>query len=1078
MKNGKFIFQRRQILFVLYLLFTVQFIQAQELVVSGLVTDQNKEPLIGAAVTVKGTSTGTITDLDGNYSLKVSSPDGVLVFSYIGFTPQEIPIKGRQVINATLGEDVKALDEVVVVGYGVQKKSHLTGSVTKVETDGLSDIPATRIDQALQGKIAGVQISNTTSEVGVAPQIRVRGMGSISASSEPLVVVDGFPVADGLAFVDMNDVASIEVLKDAASSAIYGSRGANGAILITTKNGSADKPKYSFKSSWGVRSAYKTPDTYTSKEYIQLLTRDKYLQKITSNPSFALTNSQEVDINKLLNNNSAISYIPSIFTSNDYTSLLSPKDEALLYIDNETDWQDLALRNAFSQNYQFGISGGKNTTKYYISANYSDTEGIMNFSEYRKMGFRAKIDTELNKRVSVGININPSYSKRERPSVNFTDYVKCYSFLPYRHTEATAALTGQEVGSYAHPYHFNTTYTRPDGTTFTTNPWTSKNNNPLSTAERYRRYQSDYRLQSSAYIDIKILDGLTFRSSNGIYVAYNQKDEYMEFDAKKAGETNQGVYGNKLFIDMLSENTFNYNKTIGNHDLSVLLGYTAEKTTTTTAGITGTAFPTDYIKTLNAATSITLGPDKTYTFKEEDALMSVLGRINYAYADKYLASVSARTDGSSKFAKGNRWGWFPSVSLGWRISEEPFLKKYEWLNSLKLRASWGLTGNNDIANYSFMNKLASANYSFGSNNGTVTAGLANSTSVIANRNITWEQSSEYNYGFDLSVLNNRINLSGEYYYSETIQMLYQQTALSFTGFQKYWNNIGKVANKGFEFELRTLNLKKKDFEWESSFNISLNKNELLDLAGEVRQINQGERDESYLAEVGSPSIQYYLYKTIGVWNSQEEIDANPHHPNDKPGGLRVLDDDKNGKITDADRVVCGTPFPDFTWGFTNTFNLYGFDINILLQGTHGGKIFNGDINYNETWKFNKKFNNSNNWISETYKGDGITPSTNPNTGLKPALTDYALEDASFWSVKDIVIGYKFPKSISKKLGLNGLRLYASAQNLYVHFASNYRGINPEARYTSGDYSNPLISGYQRGAFPMERSFNFGIDINF
>lgn len=1075
MKNRKSICLKRLHLLILSLL-VVHLVSAQEITVSGVVTDTSQEPLIGAAVSVKGSSTGTITDLDGNYSLKISSPNDIIVFSYIGFTSQEIPVKGRKVINIALGEDVKALDEVVVVGYGVQKKSHLTGSVTKVETEGLSDIPATRIDQALQGKIAGVQISNTTSEAGVAPQIRVRGMGSISASSEPLVVVDGFPVADGLAFVDMNDVASIEVLKDAASSAIYGSRGANGVILITTKNGSADKPKYSFRSSWGVKSAYKTPETYTTREYTQLLARDKYLQKIYENPSFTLENAPEIDMNKLMNNETAISYIPTIFSVQDYNNLLSDNEEAVLYIDNDTNWQDLALRNAFSQNYQLGISGGKNSTKYYLSANYSSTEGIMNFNEYQKMGFRAKIDTELNSKVSIGININPSYSKRERPSVSFIDYVKCYSFLPYKHTESTAALTGQEVGTYAHPYHFNTVYTRPDGTTFNGNPWSSSNNNPLSTAEKYRRYQSDYRLQSSAYVDVKIIDGLTFRSSNGVYVAYNQKDEYMEFDAKKAGETNQGVYGNKLFIDLLSENTFNYNKTFGKHDLSVLLGYTAEKTTTTTAGITGTAFPTDYIKTLNAATSITLGPDNTYTFKEEDALMSVLGRVNYAYEDKYLASVSARTDGSSKFAKGNRWGWFPSVSLGWRISEEPFLKKVEWLNSLKLRASWGLTGNNDIANYSFMNKLSSANYSFGSNNGTVTAGLTNVTPVIANRDITWEQSSEYNYGFDLSVLNNRINLSAEYYYSETIQMLYEQTALSITGFQNFWNNIGKVANKGFEFELRTLNLNKKNFQWESSFNLSLNRNELLDLAGEVRQINYGERQEGYLAEVGHPSIQYYLYKTIGVWKSQEEIDANPHHTNDKPGGLRVWDADGNGEITDADRVPCGTPFPDFTWGFTNTFNFYGFDVNILLQGTQGGKLFNGDGYYNETWKFNKEFKDTNYWITPNNPGDGKTPYQ--MVGIDPELTDYLLEDASYWSIKDIVIGYKFPKTISKKLGLNSLRLYASAQNLYIHFASNYRGINPEARYTSGNYSNPLISGYQRGGFPMERSFNFGIDINF
>lgn len=1035
MKNSKSNCLKRLHLFVFSIFYLMQLASAQDLVVTGKVTDQNNESLIGAAITIKGTSTGTITDFDGNYSLKVSSSD-VLIFSYIGFTPQEVQVKGRQVINVTLGEDVTALDEVVVVGYGVQKKSHLTGSVTKVETDGLVDIPSPRIDQVLQGKIAGVQITNTTSEAGVAPQIRVRGMGSISASSNPLVVVDGFPIADGLAFVDMNDVESIEVLKDAASSAIYGSRGANGVILITTKKGDSAKPKYSFKSSWGFKDAYKLHPIMTAGEYINMRESD-----------LALNGKQ-----------------------------LSANEEAWRYIDNNTDWQQEGLQPAFIQNYQLSVSGGNSKVKYYVSANYSDTDGIMKNSTYQKMGVRSNIDAELNNRVTVGININPSYSKRERPSVNYIDFLRSPSWLPFRHTEVTSAITGKEVGSYAHASDFNNaTFTREDGTTFVASPWSTTGRNPRSILENYRRFQSDYRMQSSAYINIKIADGLSFKSTNGIYLSYSAKDEYMNKDTKKEGNTNEGVYGNTLFSDLLSENVFNYNKTFGKHDISALLGFTAEKTTTSTAGIVGTDFPTDYIHTLNAATSITLGPDETYTFKEEDALMSVLGRVNYSYADKYLISISARTDGSSKFAKGKRWGWFPSASIGWRISEEPFLKKYKWLSSLKLRASWGLTGNNDIANYAYMNKLSSANYSFGEGNGTVNAGLANTSGVIANRDITWEQSSEYNYGFDLSVLDNRINLTAEYYYSETVNMLFEQAALGITGFKQFWNNIGKVRNKGFEFELRTHNIKTKGFDWISSFNISLNNNRLLDLGGETRQINHGERNESYLAEVGSPSIQYYGFKTIGVWNTQEEIDANPHHADDAPGGLRVLDAHEDGVINDYDRVPLGDPFPDFTWGFNNSFKFFNFDLNIMMQGSHGGKVFNGDGYYNEIKKYHKKFV-ENHWINAENPGDGKTPYQ--NNGIKWELTDYLLEDASYWSIKDIVIGYKFPKKIIKKLNLNSLRLYASVSNAYVHFAKDYHGVNPEARHTSGDYSSPLIEGYQRGAWPMERSYNFGIDINF
>lgn len=578
----------------------MQLASAQDFVVTGKVTDENNESLIGASITIKGTSIGTIADFDGNYSLKVSSANDVLVFSYIGFNPQEVQVKGRRVINVTLGEDVTALDEVVVVGYGVQKKSHLTGSVTKVETDGLVDIPAPRIDQALQGKIAGVQITNTTSEAGVAPQIRVRGMGSISASSDPLVVVDGFPISDGLAFVDMNDVESIEVLKDAASSAIYGSRGANGVILITTKKGDSSKPKYSFKSSWGFKNAYKLHPIMTADEYIAMRESD-----------LALNGKQ-----------------------------LSANEEAWKYIDNNTDWQQEGLQSAFMQNYQLSVSGGSSKIKYYLSANYSDTDGIMKNSTYKKMSVRSNIDAELNSHVTVGINLNPSYSRRERPSVNYIDFLRSPSWLPFRHTEVTSAITGKEVGSYAHASDFNNaTFTREDGTTFVASPWSTTGRNPRSILENYRRFQSDYRMQSSAYINIKIADGLSFKSTNGIYLSYSAKDEYMNKDTKKEGNTNEGVYGNTLFSDLLSENIFNYNKTFGKHDISALLGFTAEKTVKSTAGIVGTDFPTDYVHTLNAATSITLGPDDTYTFKEEDALMSVLGRVNYSYADKYLVSM-------------------------------------------------------------------------------------------------------------------------------------------------------------------------------------------------------------------------------------------------------------------------------------------------------------------------------------------------------------------------------------------------------------------------------------------------------
>lgn len=1034
-KTSCFIRFEWQLLLLLLLFCSPLLVKAQSRLVTGEVLDKEKYPLIGVSVSVKGTTSGTITDLEGRYFISVPNSKSTLVFSFIGFSTKEIPVGELPIINVTLDEDVKLLDEVVVVGYGVQKKSHLTGSVSKVKTDELADVPASRIDQALQGKIAGVQINNTTSEAGAAPQIRVRGMGSISASSEPLVVVDGFPVADGLAFVEMNDVESIEVLKDAASSAIYGSRGANGVILITTKKGAVKKPKYTFKASWGVKDAYKLHPIMAAKEY---------------------TDERERDL--MLNG-----------------KVLSANEEAWRYINNETDWQEEGLRAAMMQNYQLSVSGGSKEVQYYISANYTGDEGIMINSNYEKMGIRAKIDAELNKAITVGININPTYSKREKPSTGFIDFYRTPSWLPVRHTAETAALTGKQIGSYAHGGDFNNaTYTREDGSTFLASPWNTANHNPRSLLENDRRYQSDYRIQTSTYIDVKLAKGLVFRTANGFFITYMDTEQYVNRNTKKDGDTNQGTYKNRLYIDLLTENTLNYSKTFNKkHEISALAGFTAERSKTNTASIVGTDFPTDFVPTLNAATALSLGD--TYTFKEEEALMSVLGRFNYSYADKYLASASVRTDGSSKFGPDNRWGWFPSVSLGWRVSEESFVRKLDWISQLKLRASWGLTGNNDIENYAHTDKLLSANYPLGPSNGTVAPGLANTSSVLGNRSIGWEQSSEYNFGLDFAVLNNRISLSAEYYYSETIEMLFKQSALAFSGYTEYWNNIGKVRNLGWEFELSTRNIVSKNFTWETSFNLATNSNKLLDLGGDQRQINKGERNESYLSQVGQKAIQYYGFKTIGVWNSNEEINNNPSHPEDKPGGLRVQNMNGDEAITDEDRVALGDPFPDFTWGMTNTFQYRNFDLTVMMQGVQGIDVYNADGYYNETKKYNKNYTR-NHWINAENPGDGKTPYQ--NVGMKWELTDYMIEDGSYWAIRDIILGYKLPKKIVKKMRFNSLRFYASAQNLYIHLAKGYRGINPEARVTTSQYASPLIDGYQRGGFPMQRTFTFGFDINF
>lgn len=1018
---------------------------AQGITVTGVIVDDTNFPLPGVNVTVKETSAGTISDMDGKFSIQVPNERAVLRFTYIGFNPVEYPLNGKDNITVTLTESTQNLDEVVVVGYGVQKKSHLTGSISKVDMSGLEDIPVSRVDQALQGRIAGVQIQNTTSEVGEAPTIRVRGMGSISANSEPLVIIDGFPVEGGLGVVNPNDIESIEVLKDAASAAIYGSRAANGVIMITTKSGEIKKPKYTVKASYGTKHAYKLHPIMSSQEYVQMRARESQLLGVA----------------------------------------LPAQDFAFGTMSNNTDWQREGLRNAQIYNINFSVSGGTNEVKYYVSGAMVNDQGIMLDSEYKRFNVRAKIDAKLSERIKMGINLSPSYTDKQKPSSNFIDFYRTPSWLPVRHTEETAAITGAEAGSYASGAQFNNkTYTGIDPITgeertVEVSPFNTRNHNPAKVLDTDKRYTDEYRLNTSAYLTIELMKGLEFKTSDGFNIRYLQNDGYRERDSKENGVVNRGYYNNNMKIDLLSENTLNYLKKVGDHDFNAMIGFSAQKTNISRAGIVGVDFPTDLINTINAAGTITLTENNgrvTGTWKEEEALLSYYARLIYSYQDKYLLSASWRTDGSSKFGDNNRWAQFPSVSLGWRISEESFMSNMDWLDQLKLRGSYGITGNDDIPNYAKMDLLGAADYSLGAGNGDKILGLANNFSTLGNASLQWEQTNEYNVGFDLSIFR-RVSLNLEYYYSITKSMLYKRPISSITGYQDQWTNLGKVRNRGIELEINSTNIQKKNFSWNTSFNISSNSNMVLDLGGPESIITQGsDANEMYIAQVGKPAIQYYGFKTVGVWNNQQEIDDNPHHNSDQPGGLRVLNAVDDGRIDDNDRVALGDPFPDFTWGLTNSFKIYDFDFSFLIQGVQGVDVYNGDARYNESRKWNSNYVDGR-WLSAEHPGDGKTPYF--TNGLNWMLTDHVIEDGSYIALRDITLGYTLPSKYCKKIGLRNLRAYASAQNVAFWWPKSYRGVNPEARYTNDNYgSSPLIDGYQRGGFPIQRTISVGLELTF
>ncbi|HMK24662.1 MAG TPA: TonB-dependent receptor [Chitinophagaceae bacterium] len=1045
---------------------------AQKRVITGKVINKNSnEPLVGVSILADKQKGGTTTKTDGSYSISVDKNATVLIFSSVGFTTQAIPIGDKTTIDVTLVPAAITNDEVVVIGYGSQKKSSVTGAVSKYTNDRLEETPNSRLDQALQGKIAGVQVQNLSSEAGSDPKVRIRGVSSITAGADPLVVVDGHPLYEGLSFVNMADVASVEVLKDAASSAIYGSRGANGVILITTKSGKANKTKYSVKFSTGFKEAYELYPMMTTTEYTNMLFYEAALKlKDASIPPPTLT------------------------------QIASTAERGAYIIENDlrkgvgTDWQHEAIRSASVKNLQMSVSGGNAGVKYYISGGYQDDQGMMFHSEYERFTVKAKLDAQLSKKVKFSFNFNPSYIKRERPSVNYIDFVRFQSYMPVYVDASLVNFIRQnptyanvQVGDFAQANMFNArVYSgiMPDGSNWVNSspvtPFSTSNNTPKSAMETRKITTNDYRALTSGDLTINILQGLDFKTLASVFVHYTSGLDFAKRNSNRQGDVNKGVYTSTLFVDVLSENTFTYKKQIKNHSIDVLAGFTAQKTSIRNEQTTGLDYPSDNITTLN--TALTIDQANTFNNKIKRGLLSALGRILYGYKDKYLINGTFRADGSSFFGPRNKWGYFPSVSIGWVASKEKFFQKVSWLSNLKFRASLGPTGNNNIGDYLFVDQLYATNYAFGSGNGTVAGGQAISRTILSNPDITWELTNQLNIGVDVSLFKEAISFSVDVYRSKTKQLLLAQSSLGFTGVPSFINNIGKVENNGIEFEITSNNIRKKDFKWTTSANIAHNENKILQLGAEAFLLNQGERTELYMNKVGGPLIQFFGYKTDGVWLSQADITAaqTAGLTSSLPGvfvagGLKLVD--INGdKVLDAnDRTVTGNPYPDFTWGIANNFTYKNFDLSFFFQGVQGGSLINGDANYNETKRYNKNYN-QNRWLSPMFPGDGKTPYS--TVGFNWMLTDYVVEDATYYALREVLVGFTLPDKFVKKAKISSLRFYFSAQNLFFHSASGYRGINPEARFTSGPYATPLVDGYQRGSFPMPKTFLFGVDLNF
>lgn len=1047
-------------------------VSAQTVKIKGVVKSEDGQGIPGVSVTIKDTNKGVSTNEKGEYEISVLKGK-ILEFKSLGYKVHLQGVANATTIDVTLVEDISSMNEVLVVGYGTQKKSTISSAVSKLENKNLDEIPTSRLDNALIGKIAGLTVQNNSSEAGSDPTLRIRGASSINANADPLVVVDGHPIADGLSFINPYDVESIEVLKDAASSAIYGSRGANGVILVTTKKGVADKPKFSVKSYYGLKEAYKVYPILSTTEYTQLLFAEAALRQ--NDPSVP------ANAKNIINNNERAAYIIENQISG------SP-----------TDWQQEALRNAGIYNLQLNAAGGKKDLRYYVSGNLQQDQGVMKDSENNKGNIRVKLDVNLSPKLMLNVNINPTYTKVQRPAENFTNYYRFPSFLPVYHSAFTAAFVNQNsqwanlrAGDWAQARHFtNLTYagTMPDGSfwqsTGAVSPFSSTNNTPLSHAEREDRFSESYRFQGGTDLTYNPTKNLSFKTSLGAYYLAREDKTLIRSEARKDGDVNSATITTATTIDILWENTMNYTKSYGHHNFKGLLGFTVQRNSLNGSQQIGYNFPSDDFTTLNQAAYFDQAPILPVNVKT--GLISYLGRINYDYQGKYIASASLRTDESSIFGPGNRTGWFPAFSAGWNIASESFMKNTrKWLESLKLRASYGETGNNRITPFSYLDLLFRSNYVFGESTGQVSPGQSPNNVVTYGADITWETTRSTNIGLDIGLFKNKIQLSLEYYRSITDKLLLQQSQQAITGSDSFWTNNGRIRNQGFEIELTSNNIGNKNFNWTTSLNVAANRNKLLKLGGDEPYLfNYGERSEIYASIVGQPYVQFYGYKTDGVWLSQADADAAVASGQTSvlqgyfaAGGVKLKDVNGDNKIDVNDRVIIGSPFPDFTWGLTNTFRYKKFDLNILMQGSQGGQLINGDLYYNESKRQNENYI-KNRWVSPANPGDGKTPYFTNGIGADLLLTDYGVESASYAYLRNIILGYTLPAKALKKYKINSLRLYTSVDNVFFITGSSYRGINPEARVTSASYASPVISGYQRGGFPVNRTYTFGLDFNF
>jgi len=990
-------------------------------------------PIPDVTILLENSNTKTISDKNGYFEIRVPK-SGVLIFKSIGYEEKKQVVSPNSTIEVELVKDDQNIDEVVVVGYGTQSKKDVTGAIAPISMKNVRGQAIASPDQALTGQISGVQVSTSNGTPGGGPKIQIRGIGAIGAGSQPLYVIDGFPIPSSssernnpLATINPADIESMTVLKDASATAIYGSRGSNGVILINTKKGAIGAMKINVAASTGLQQVPKKgrPNLMNAQEFAQF-------RKEAIEDKIRYEEGREPTMND----------IPEEY-----------RNPAAL--GEGVDWYDAVLRVAPMTDVNLNLSGGSESMRSFVSLGYLNQEGTIINSGLNRFSVRANVDGTIFNKLKIGVNLAPTLSYL-RGGINGQGRDEFFQIT------TPVAKIYNEDGSYV---------------PFIQSPGAFGNPNPVMFFNERKDERNSMKMLFTTYAEYSILNNLKFKTTFNVDYFDESREIFRPSIIPNQNAPGlsipSGGYYRQQYLNWANENTLAYDVVVNDdHSFNALVGYSVQVQQNKGANFNGSQFPDDDIQTLNAAARITGN-----TGIEDWALISYLARLNYSYKNKYVVTGSFRSDGSSRFGKDNIWGSFPSVAVGWRLSEENFLKDTDWLDELKLRASYGRSGNFNIANYASLSSIGTGNYIFG---GSLAPGRTMNN--LGNRILGWERMKELNIGLDFAVLNNRLSFTMNYYKRNTLDLLLNTPVPQSSGFANITENRGNVENKGFEFSVNSLNINRTNFSWTTDFNISFNRNKVITLGRSTDPIYSGQSSEgnfTNITRIGQPVGMIIGYVVEGIYQNQADLDKYPSFPGAIPGNLRMKDVDGDGEITPNDDFdVIGNPYPDFTWGMTNSFNYKSFDFRFLMVGAMGQEMLHATRFYTDNIDgvFNVRKEVADRWRSESNPGSGLVPTTNGTGRGRVMYRDthsLFIQKADYLWIRNISLGYTLPKPVGKVI--NNLRIYANLQNPFLF--TGYDG-NPEGTNINREDTSPLAVGIDYGSYPVPRIYTLGLNFNF